>query len=64
MYSSFTLRWKVVGPYPVSEEDQAKVLALAAEAGIEPGHSRWGVDMDEAEKLYSLRFSVSLVFAR
>ena len=60
---SFTFTLEVVGPYPVSEEDQAKVLALAAEAGIEPGHSRWGVDMDEAEKHILLGFS-ELVFAQ
>ena len=37
--------------------------ALAAEAGIEEGHSRWGIDMDEVEKHILLGFD-ELVFAQ
>ena len=61
--SSFIFTLDVGGPYPVSDEDKAKVLALAAEAGIEEGHSRWGIDMDEVEKHILLGFD-ELVFAQ
>ncbi|NLF80770.1 MAG: sporulation protein YqfD [Clostridia bacterium] len=59
--SSFIFSIEVGGPYPVLPEDGQKVLQLAAEAGVEPGRSRWGVDLEAAEQYILLNFS-ELVF--
>lgn len=59
--SSLIFSLGVSGPYPVPQEDQQRVLSLAADVGIEPGHSRWGIDMEEA-KQYILSNFKELVF--
>lgn len=59
--SSFIFTLEVGGPYPVSAEDKHRVLDLAAEAGVAPGHSRWGMDLEAAQQYILLRFK-ELVF--
>jgi len=59
--SSFIFSMEVGGPYPVPPEDQQKVLQLAADVGVEPGHSRWGLDLEAAEQYILLNFP-ELVF--
>jgi similar to stage IV sporulation protein len=59
--SSLIFSLDVSGPYPVSEADRQKVLQLAAAAGVEPGRSRWGMDLAAAEQ-YILKNYDELVF--
>lgn len=41
---------QVTSPYALSEEDIQKVEALAEQAGIRPGASRWRIDLEQAEQ--------------
>ncbi len=59
--ASFIFTLDVGGPYPVSAEDQALVLELAADMGLAPGHSRWGMDMDKVKEYIQRNFT-DLVF--
>ncbi|MBQ1501212.1 MAG: sporulation protein YqfD [Firmicutes bacterium] len=60
--SSLIFTLDVSGPYPVSAEDTARILALAKEAGVAPGRCRWQIDIDKAET-YILHNFPELTFA-
>ena len=48
LVSSLIFSLEVDGPYPISDDDAARILALAEESGVAPGRCRWGIDMEAA----------------
>ena len=48
--SSLVAEVEVTSPYALDPREEALVYQLAREAGVEAGRSRWGMDLEAAEK--------------
>ncbi len=60
--SSLVLYLEVESPYPLTAQQEQYLLQLAAEAGVCPHASRWGMDLEQAEE-YLRAQEPTLIFA-